>query len=460
MAIDFSNPDWLKNNRVAGNIFNNYAGGGARSNPEDPFVFNNNTSSQPRNSGLTKQYDQFGNAVGKQNNDYDSIMNAYRDLLNKQGGNSIPGQGSYSPAGYKPTQYNTPDPYNPTAYKPPTDYTPGTLAKPGQYNPSAYNAPDPYRPQDATYKQSDDLTDAISKLKNLTETGGYDAQGIADLRERGISPIRAVYAGAQRDIERQRAIQGGSASYGALKSKMAREMSDKIAGQVTSVNAGIAQNVAGNKLQAAPAYAGVTEGQSNLRNQYGKSNTDEQNRAQVMNIGARNDVNNRNTDLMNSGNLYNIGREDDYNKTMFDEFNRVNNLNTSSANDTSRANTDLFNGAQLRNISAKNDTNNNNTNLFNDAAKFNVENSNEGKKINLEMPYKKAAADNQNTSQIQQILEGMKGLYGTTPALSNLFGSQAMQGAGLQNSINQGNNDNAMQMIMRLMQMLSGGGRN
>ncbi len=97
---------------------------------------------------------------------------------------------------------------------------------------------------------------AMTNLVNLSQTGGYSPEDISSIRERGISPIRSVYASANRDVDRTKALQGGySPNYNAVKAKMAREMSDTISNQTNNVNAGIAQNVAQNKLSIAPNFA-------------------------------------------------------------------------------------------------------------------------------------------------------------------------------------------------------------
>lgn len=80
-----------------------------------------------------------------------------------------------------------------------------------------------------SYTGSPDVTSAMTNLKGLAETGGYSEQNINDIRARGISPIRSIYANAQRNLERQRVLQGGySPNMAAATSKMAREQSDII----------------------------------------------------------------------------------------------------------------------------------------------------------------------------------------------------------------------------------------
>lgn len=436
-----------------------------------------------RPNGLFNQYNLYGKAVHGAEGDYNSIMDQYRRLLAQRNNGGNTQVDDYSPESFKPKQYSAPESFSPTLYKPPTAVTP--LAAPekfnpsiiksaGEFRPSTYGRPEDYSPITNQYKQSSDLTDAISKLKNLSETGGYSEQGIADLRERGISPLRAVYAGAQRDIERNRAIQGSSASYSALKSKMARELSDKIAGATQNVNAGIAQNVASNKLQASPIYAGVTGQQSDLQNRMGsenagiiseanrynssnrnrvnEANVDLANQGNLYNLGRVDDLNRLNADKIDRGNLFNIGRTDDYNRTMFDEGRRFASVN----DEVSRANTDLRNNSALANITRGDEVSRANVDLFNTFGKNNTDERNRARQFNIELPFKRSALNDSNTNQIQQILEGMKGLYGTTPAMANLFGSQAHNAASLQNSINQGNNQNSLELIMNLIRQLSG----
>jgi len=276
----------------------------------------------PPANALTNQYKLYNSGVQQNAEDYGGIMQGYKNLAASAGTNA-------NLSGYKPTMMQTGG----------TQFT----------------------PQTSPYKQSADLTSAIGNLRGLSETGGYTPEGIADIRARGISPIRSIYAGANRDIDRNRALKGGfSPGYNAAKLKMAREMSDQIGNQVTNVNAGIAQNVAQNRLQAAPQLTNVTGGQSDLANQMGQNNAQ----------------------MMNQGNLANI----------------ANTMQTGQFN----------------------------ANAANQAGQFNAQQR-------LQPQQTQLAA-----------LQGQASLYGTTPALSQLFGNQAMQHAQTQNQINQqGNQLNA-----------------
>lgn len=266
-------------------------------------------------SSLRGQYNLYNNVNRQQTGDYSEIMNRYRQLLD-------------SSRSRQPQQRMTP-----------------------QFE----------TPQDYNYTQSGESSDAIRRMRDLTNTGGYSEEDKSNLRARGTSPIRSVYAGANRDINRNRSLQGGfSANFNAVKSKNAREMSDLVSGATQNVNAGIAEQVAQNKIGATGRLAELTGSESALRNQYGKANIDN-----------RNATGGRNTDRANMANQYNLDRD------------------TASRREDSD---DMFRG-----------------------------------------------------------LEGMRGLFGTTPAMSSLFGSQAQNAAGMESNNKIHGNQQIMDMIRQLM---------
>lgn len=179
----------------------------------------------------------FSTAATQQAGDYDTIMNNYRDLLKKQQ-----------------------DPLNPT------------------------NTFKPITPTLAPYTASPDVTAGMKNLADLTTTGGYSSAGISDLRARGISPIRSIYANAQENLNRQKALQGGySPNYTAASAKMARQESDQIGKATTDVNAGIAQDVASNRLSIAPSYSNAAQSENAARTAVEQHNADETNRINELN---------------------------------------------------------------------------------------------------------------------------------------------------------------------------------
>jgi len=165
--------------------------------------------------------------------DYDSIMGKYRDLYSS----AMRPQGSQD-IGMLRNKYQN------------------LLSSPGYQYQS-------YTPEKLAYKPTGDVTSAMSQLKELGETGGYSLADQAAIRERGISPIRSIYANAQRNMNRQKNLQGGYApGFGAAATRMAREQSELIANQVTNVNAQLAEAIARGKLTAAPQYANLASTES------------------------------------------------------------------------------------------------------------------------------------------------------------------------------------------------------
>lgn len=103
---------------------------------------------------------------------------------------------------------------------------------------------------------SADIAASTANLKDLSATGGISDADAANMRARGISPIRAAYATAQRNTDRQRGLQGGYApNYGAVQAKMAREQSEQLAAGSTNVEAALAEMRQKGKLQAGTAYS-------------------------------------------------------------------------------------------------------------------------------------------------------------------------------------------------------------
>lgn len=132
-------------------------------------------------------------------------------------------------------------------------------------------------PAQHTYGETEEFRNAYRRLNELAETGGLSAQEQADLRSRGTSPIRAVYQNANREMQRQSRLGGGSANFNASAARMARQQSQGMADAMTNVNAGIAEMVQRGRLTAAPELGRLGEGSSQRMNQVGMFNADARN---------------------------------------------------------------------------------------------------------------------------------------------------------------------------------------
>lgn len=128
-------------------------------------------------------------------------------------------------------------------------------------------------------------TSADSKyFQNFADTGGLGTQDIQDLRTRAISPTRAVYANAQRNLDTNKSQQQFSPNYAAATAKMARDLSYGISDANTNANAGIAGLIQSGKLAGAQGLQSNNQfnaGQGNQNSQF-NAGLDSQNRGQTL----------------------------------------------------------------------------------------------------------------------------------------------------------------------------------
>lgn len=145
------------------------------------------------------------------------------------------------------------------------------------------------------YKTSPEMQQAMTGYKGFADTGGYSPTDIQELRARGVSPIRSVFSSFQRGLDKQKALGGGySPNYGAVTAKLAREMPEQIAGQVSNVNAGLADSIRQGKLAGLSGLGGLATSDTgfrttsdinnaNARNQMSQFNTSGDINAQTVN---------------------------------------------------------------------------------------------------------------------------------------------------------------------------------
>ena len=125
--------------------------------------------------------------------------------------------------------------------------------------------------------------------EEFSKTGGYNTEDIANLRSRGTSPIRAAYANAQREVGRQRSLQGGySPNAFAAQVKMAREQGQATADAQQNVEAGIVDSRNRNKLSGLGGMYGVEGQRLGADLEVGKFNATAQMRADESNAASAN----------------------------------------------------------------------------------------------------------------------------------------------------------------------------
>jgi hypothetical protein len=136
--------------------------------------------------------------------DYTDIMNQYRNIASGGGSNDGgSGGGGGGGGGDDGTNYDA------------------FTVSPGM---ASYN--DPFK--------------SYAGMEEFSNTGGYSRDDVSNLRARGVSPIRAAYANAERESGRQRSLQGGySPNAFAAQGRMAREQGQAAADATQNVEAGI-----------------------------------------------------------------------------------------------------------------------------------------------------------------------------------------------------------------------------
>lgn len=189
----------------------------------------------------------YGRASEANYGDYTDIMNQYRDIASGggQGGDDGGGGGGGGAS-------------NVSAHL----VTPGT---------AGYN--DPF----ASY----------GGYQEFSQTGGYSPADIANMRARGVSPIRAAYANAERNIGQQRSLQGGySPNAIATQAKMAREQGQSMADAVQNVEADLAEKRNAGRLAGLGGMSGIEGQRLNADTDLSKFNVGLDYQGQVYNADA------------------------------------------------------------------------------------------------------------------------------------------------------------------------------
>lgn len=166
-------------------------------------------------------------------------------------------------------------------------------------NPVTFNPVNPIArnpTQGSQYSRSDDFGRLVENLQNFSSTGGYSDSDIGNIRERAVSPLRAVYANAQRNMERQKVLQGGyMPNMGAVTSKMAREQGELQSNANIGINAEVARMVQSGKLSGMNALSPLVNQENSLSNQINQRNVDAQREVDLSNVEEERNVRNLNT---------------------------------------------------------------------------------------------------------------------------------------------------------------------
>jgi hypothetical protein len=140
-------------------------------------------------------------------------------------------------------------------------------------------------PGRASYK---DPFKSYAGFTEFSKTGGYSPEDIANMRARGISPIRAAYANAEQNLQRGRSLQGGySPNMAAAQAQMAREQGQSMADVTTNVDAEIAQARNQGRLSGLGGMSGIEGQRLGADVDISKFNTELDYRGQTYNADAQ-----------------------------------------------------------------------------------------------------------------------------------------------------------------------------
>ena len=190
--------DYAQNQVGAANQYAQNQMGNANARSGGQIDYQRNRFEQQQNPIMEQFARNYGQGTEQGMGDYTDIMNRYRQLYTAAGTPEDGGGGGGGGGGY------------------------------GMVDPYLINVKDPFN--------------SYAGYQEFSQTGGYSPDDVANMRARGISPIRAAYANAQRGISRQRSLQGGySPNATASMARMAREQGQAGADATQNVEAGLAQ---------------------------------------------------------------------------------------------------------------------------------------------------------------------------------------------------------------------------
>ena len=123
------------------------------------------------------------------------------------------------------------------------------------------------------YNRSPEMQSALSGYQGFADNGGFNDDAIRDMRARGISPIRSVYANAVNEMARQKNLSGGYApNMPAAMERMRGSTSQQIADQVQNVNASLAEMQQKGRLQGLEGLGGLSTQDMNFAQQAALAN--------------------------------------------------------------------------------------------------------------------------------------------------------------------------------------------
>jgi len=131
----------------------------------------------------------------------------------------------------------------------------------------------------AAAKGFQDYDRLMGGYEDWAKTGGFNKADLGAIRSRALSPMRAVYSNANREVDRARTLQGGySPGHGVLKARMAREQSSGMSDAATNAEAAIAELVNSGKKFGMQGQSSMFSATPGLASHYGQQQDSTMNR--------------------------------------------------------------------------------------------------------------------------------------------------------------------------------------
>jgi hypothetical protein len=119
----------------------------------------------------------------------------------------------------------------------------------------------------AVNRQTRDYGNVMGRYQEFADTGGFSPQDISNMRARAMSPLRATYATAQRNLGRSLGAGGPAGSSGVLQARMAREQGQGMSDVARATEGDIAEQKQRGRLSGIGGMLGAygaTPGQAAL----------------------------------------------------------------------------------------------------------------------------------------------------------------------------------------------------
>lgn len=142
-------------------------------------------------------------------------------------------------------------------------------------------------PYSIGYSRTGELDKTLRGYGEFADTGGFDEGARADIRARGISPIRAAYGNTMQELNRARALggEGGSANYIAAASRAQRELPQQLSDATQNVNAQLAHMIQQGRLSGLGGLSQASQADIGFGQQAQLANQEAAMRARLANQG-------------------------------------------------------------------------------------------------------------------------------------------------------------------------------